>query len=407
MKNPLREIGPGVLVAAAFIGPGTVTVCTLAGLQFGFELLWALTLSIFATVVLQETSARIGLVTRKGLTEVLRGELKNPVLRGAIIILVLLAIVLGNAAYEAGNIGGGVLGVQLLGINGFFSIMGTRINELSIVLGGVAFILLYIGNYKILERILLTLVILMSLSFIVTAIMTAPDWSLIIRDALVPSADPKNIMTVIALVGTTVVPYNLFLHASLVNQKWKDKSDLPSARRDTYIAIILGGFVSMCIVIAAAAVQGDGVDGIAGMAKSLEPLFGSWAQYFIAMGLLAAGLTSAITAPLAAAYVAQGCLGFTGGMHSFKFRASWMIVLITGVLFASLGLSPIEVIKFAQIANGLLLPIIAGILIWLANRSSILGVYKNGIIKNVISLAILLITIILGGRTILSVLGMI
>ena len=115
MKNPFRNIGPGILVAAAFIGPGTVTVCTLAGVQFGFALLWALSISIIATIVLQETSARIGLVTQKGLSQVLRDELKNPFLRKCILALVLVAIVFGNAAYEAGNISGGVLGIQLAG----------------------------------------------------------------------------------------------------------------------------------------------------------------------------------------------------------------------------------------------------------------------------------------------------
>lgn len=404
MKNPFRNIGPGILVAAAFIGPGTVTVCTLAGVQFGFALLWALTVSIIATVVLQETSARIGLVTQKGLSQVLRDELKNPVLRKFILALVLVAIVFGNAAYEAGNISGGVLGIQLAGVEGVFAVAGISINMLSLLLGALAFFLLFLGNYKFLERILLSLVILMSCSFMITAILTQPDWGLIFQSALLPEFETDQLFMVIALVGTTVVPYNLFLHASLVNQKWKDKSQLKYARTDTYLAIVLGGFVSMCVVIAAAAIPGEKVDGLTGLAKSLAPLYGEWANYFIALGLFAAGLTSAITAPLAAAYVAQGCLGFTGGMRSKKFKAAWMFVLLTGTLFASFGINPIEIIQFAQIANGLLLPIMAAILIWLANRSKILGAYSNGWIQNGLSLIILAITVILGVKTILSVL---
>lgn len=404
MKNPFRNIGPGILVAAAFIGPGTVTVCTLAGVQFGFALLWALTVSIIATVVLQETSARIGLVTQKGLSQVLRDELKNPVLRKFILALVLVAIVFGNAAYEAGNISGGVLGIQLAGVEGVFAVAGISINMLSLLLGALAFFLLFLGNYKFLERILLSLVILMSCSFMITAILTQPDWGLIFQSALLPEFETDQLFMVIALVGTTVVPYNLFLHASLVNQKWKDKSQLKYARTDTYLAIVLGGFVSMCVVIAAAAIPGEKVDGLTGLAKSLAPLYGEWANYFIALGLFAAGLTSAITAPLAAAYVAQGCLGFTGGMRSKKFKAAWMFVLLTGTLFASFGINPIEIIQFAQIANGLLLPIMAAILIWLANRSKILGAYSNGWIQNGLSFIILAITIVLGMKTILSVL---
>ncbi|WP_031425885.1 Nramp family divalent metal transporter [Flavimarina sp. Hel_I_48] len=405
MKNPFKNIGPGILVAAAFIGPGTVTVCTLAGVQFGYALLWALSISIVATIVLQETSARIGLVTQKGLAQVLRDELHNPLLKKMILGLVLVAIVFGNAAYEAGNISGGVLGIQLAGLSGVFTAGGVSINVLSLLLGALAFFLLYLGNYKVLERILLSLVILMSCSFLITAILTKPDWGLVFQNALLPSFDTDQLLMIIALVGTTVVPYNLFLHASLVNQKWKDTSDLKHARTDTYLAIILGGFVSMCVVIAAAAIPGENVDGLTGLAKSLEPLYGEWANYFIALGLFAAGLTSAITAPLAAAYVAQGCLGFSGGMKSVKFKSAWMLVLITGTVFASLGIKPIEIIQFAQIANGLLLPVIAGILIWLANRSQLLGDYSNSWVKNGVSIVILAITIVLGARTILNVLG--
>ena len=406
MPNPLKNIGPGALVAAAFIGPGTVTICTLAGVQFGFALLWAMTLSIIATLVLQETAARIGLVSQKGLAEVLREELTNPLAKKMILGLVLAAIVIGNAAYEAGNISGGLLGLEVLNIDGFINIGGVGVNFWSLILGAIAFVLLYLGNYKILERVLLVLVIVMSLSFVITAILTKPNLLEILKYSLIPSFPENSIWTVVALIGTTVVPYNLFLHASLVNQKWKDKSDLKLARRDTYLAVILGGIVSMCVIIAASAIPGNGLEGVTGLAQSLEPLYGPAAKYFIALGLFAAGITSAITAPLAAAYVAQGCLGFAGGMKNSKFRATWMLVLLVGVLFSAFGIKPIQIIQFAQIANGLLLPIIAAILIWLANRSTLLGHYKNTLVKNSISVIILIITIILGLRIILKVIGL-
>lgn len=114
IKNWFKNIGPGPLVAAAFIGPGTVTVCTLAGVGFGFTLLWAMVLSIIATVVLQEMSARLGIITQKGLAEVILTEIHNPVFKVLTILLIFSAIVFGNAAYEAGNISGGVLGLETL-----------------------------------------------------------------------------------------------------------------------------------------------------------------------------------------------------------------------------------------------------------------------------------------------------
>lgn len=405
MRNPFKNIGPGALIAAAFIGPGTVTVCTLAGVQFGYGLLWAMTLSIVATVILQETAARIGLVSGKGLSQVLREQLPDGILRKLILGLVLAAIVVGNAAYEGGNISGGVLGLQALGNDGVIDLKGFQLNGYSLLIGAVAFVLLYIGNYKVLEKVFLVLVILMSLSFVITAILTGPDLFDLLKNAFIPGVPEGSLLMIIALVGTTVVPYNLFLHASLVNQKWKDKRELPAARKDTIIAVVLGGIVSMCVIIAAAAINGSTVDGAAGLAQSLEPLYGEAARYCIGLGLFAAGITSAITAPLAGAYVAQGCLNLDGNHQSKTFRATWMLILFTGVLLATFGIKPIAIIQFAQIANGILLPVIAGILIWLANRANLLGTHKNSTFKNAISLVILIITLILGGKVILTVIG--
>ncbi len=405
MRNPLKNIGPGALIAAAFIGPGTVTVCTLAGVQFGFGLLWAMTLSIIATIILQETAARIGLVSGKGLSQVLRDELPDGVIRKLILGLVLAAIVIGNAAYEGGNISGGVLGLQALGNAGIVTINGFDLNMYSLLIGAIAFVLLYIGNYKVLEKVFLVLVILMSLSFVITAILTGPDLLKLLKGAFIPAFPEGSILMIIALVGTTVVPYNLFLHASLVNQKWSGTTEIPAARKDTIIAVILGGIVSMCVIISAAAIEGSAVDGAASLAQSLEPLYGEAARYCIGLGLFAAGITSAITAPLAGAYVAQGCLRLSGDLTSKSFRSVWMLILLTGVLLATLGLKPIAIIQFAQIANGILLPVIAGILIWLANRSKLLGDYKNSTLKNLVSLVILIITLVLGGKVILTVIG--
>ena len=404
IKNIFKNIGPGTLVAAAFIGPGTVTLCTLAGVNFGFNLLWAMLLSIIATIVLQEMAARLGIISQKGLSEVIREEIKSPLLRQCITILILSAVVVGNASYEAGNISGGILGLE--GVLGKYSIaIGTiSINLMSLLIGFIAFILLYIGNYKFLEKALISLVLLMSVSFIATAILTKPNLLEILNGMFVPRFPEKSILTIIGLVGTTVVPYNLFLHASLVKERWHKKEDVSFARKDTIISIILGGLVSMAIIISAAAIQTTDIANAADLAKGLAPLFGDFATYFMALGLFAAGITSAITAPLAAAYVAKGCLGWSGGLKSKKFRFVWFAILFLGVLFSSIGIKPIEIIKFAQVANGMLLPIIAGILLWIVNKKSVLGNFVNTKTQNILGVFILLIAIFLGVKGILKVL---
>lgn len=404
MKNWFRNVGPGVLVSAAFIGPGTVTVCTLAGVNFQFALLWALLLSIISCIVLQEMAARLGLVSQAGLSESIRKEIKNPAIRLFALILVLSAIVVGNAAYEAGNISGAVLGVNALTAPLELKLGNFNLNIWSVIIGAIAFVLLYIGNYKVLERVFIGLVGVMSISFIITAFLTKPDLSLIFQGLLTPKLGPDKILTVIALVGTTVVPYNLFLHASLVSEKWKDASKLPMARKDLVIAILLGGLVSMAIVICAATPNLVDVESAADLASGLKPLFGQYATWFIAIGLLSAGITSSITAPLAAAYVAKGCFGWEDGMKSGKFRSVWMGILILGVFFSSLQLKPVEVIQFAQVANGLLLPIIAIFLFWIVNRTSIMGAYKNSLAQNIFGILIIGIAIFLGAKSIYSVL---
>ncbi|MFK7783589.1 MAG: Nramp family divalent metal transporter [Crocinitomicaceae bacterium] len=405
-KKGKINIGPGALVAAAFIGPGTVTTCTIAGSSFGYTLLWALSLSIIATIVLQEMSARLGLISGQGLAKSIRTEIKRPWLKWLAIVIVLSAIVIGNSAYEAGNISGGVLGLSTIFPDSTIQLAGSEINPFIPLIGLIAFVLLFIGNYKVIERVLIGLVILMSLSFLITAILTQPNLLEVIKGMLVPKQPDGSLLMIVGLIGTTVVPYNLFLHASLVNERWKGGAeDLPKARRDTYASIILGGIISIAIVICAASIANADIKNGADLAKALEPTFGSSANYLLGIGLFAAGITSAITAPMAAAYVAKDCFNWKGTLKSWNFRVVWIIILLIGVIVSMTGFKPIEVIQFAQIANGLLLPIIAIFLLWIVNKSSLMGSFVNSRLQNAIGLIILAITIILCIKTFLKVFG--
>jgi manganese transport protein len=170
LKRFLKNIGPGPLVAAAFIGPGTVTLCTLVGVAFGFQLLWAIILSIGAAIVLQGMAVRIGIIGRKSIIAVIREEIELPWARNFVLILIFGAIMIGNTAYEAGNISGAALGLETL--IGSFSFESSVLNLklYPILIGLIAATLLWIGKYKILERSLIFLVVIMSLSFLVTAL---------------------------------------------------------------------------------------------------------------------------------------------------------------------------------------------------------------------------------------------
>ncbi|MEJ2162847.1 MAG: Nramp family divalent metal transporter, partial [Robiginitalea sp.] len=164
----LKRIGPGMLIAAAFIGPGTVTTCIRAGVDWKFGLLWALLLSVLATLVLQEMAGRLGLSTHEGIPGLIRKKITRPALRYFLLGIILAAIVLGNAAYEAGNISGAVLGLEAIFGKG-------ALTSRAIVSGVLAFLLLWFGSSRLLERIFTGLVLLMSLSFLLTAFLTRPD----------------------------------------------------------------------------------------------------------------------------------------------------------------------------------------------------------------------------------------
>ena len=390
-----RDIGPGALIAAAFIGPGTVTLCTIAGASFGYSLIWAILLSIFSTIVLQEMSLRIGLITKMNLAEVIRINIKSKFINRLFLVLIICSILIGNAAYEAGNITGASLGISAI-------LNSESINSIPIFIGLIAFIILYQGNYKILERFLVLLVLIMSVSFFITAIMTKPNIESLLNGILSPELNSNNIMVVLGLVGTTVVPYNLFLHSSLVSEKWGSSNKLKVARFESFFSILIGGLISLSIIITAASVNNKDVNGVIDLAKGLEPLYGKFAIYFLGIGLFASGITSSITAPLAAAYVAKSCFDWDDSLKSQKFRAIWIIILFSGVIASMVELNPIEIIKFAQFSNSLLLPIIAIILLWLINNKSIISQRYRYKFQNILGSVIFILSIILGAKGLIT-----
>lgn len=402
-KKILTQTGPGPLIAAAFIGPGTITLCTLVGAQYGLELIWAILVAIIAAIILQGMAVRLGIIGQKSITQAIEEEIKTPWLKTGLLVLIFVTIMIGNTAYEAGNISGSVLGLETLFGKKLLNALGFKINLFSIGIGVIAASLLWIGKYKIIERSLILLVILMSISFLITAIATGPPIIEIFKSLFGFSTPQGSILSIIGLVGTTIVPYNLFLHTELVKEKWSKTSDLPYAMKDMVIALVLGGVISISVIIAAASTKVLHLESAADLAIGLEPLFGSFAKYFISFGLFAAGITSTITAPLAAAYVICACMGWKADLKSSKFKRVWGIVILFGVLFSATGLKLIFIIQFAQITNGILLPIIAGILLWIMNNASLLGTFRNTIRQNILGVLIVLISVFLSLRSLWSV----
>lgn len=402
----LSQFGPGALVAAAFIGPGTVVTASLAGANFGYALLWALLFSIVACVVLQEMSARIGLVTQAGLGENLRNNLTSGWLRWLALLLVFSAIAIGNSVYQGGNLSGASLGAsELLGpiplLDDWLS------NPWAIIIGIIALLILWSGNARVIEKVLIGMVLLMSIAFVGTFLLTNPDWGAVFGGAFGFSLPTGATLTVVALIGTTVVPYNIFLHASSVSKKWPSAEELPAARRDLFLSIPFGGLISMAIVATAASAffgQQVTIESAGDLAQSLQPLFGDAATYLMAIGLFAAGISSATTAPLASAYALCGIMGWSVNLRSRAFRTVWLSILVIGIIISSVGIKPVTVIWFAQVANGILLPVIVGFLWWLC-QSAVLGKYRNSLLQNILAAAVFITSVLLSGRSLGAAFG--
>ena len=174
----LKNVGPGALVAAGFVGPGTVTTCTVSGASVGYTMLWALVFATVATIIFQEMAARVGIASQKGLGENIRDRIPNPVLKGLAIAIVIIAIFIGNVAYETGNITGGILGIQ--------AVFDVPMIPIVIVLGILAFACMWVGSYKLVEKILTGIVVLMGIVFFVTALFSPVDWGAVAAGLFTP-----------------------------------------------------------------------------------------------------------------------------------------------------------------------------------------------------------------------------
>ena len=340
MSHSRQQFGPGAMVAAASIGPGTITTATLAGGNFGFTLLWTVAFSVIATLMRQEMICRLGVIGKLRLGDAIVQKTQNSRLYIPAAALVICAIFIGNAAYEAGNITGAAIGFPAVNFMG--------INLWTIFIGLIAFVLLASEKFYLIERALIGLVTCMALVFASTAIVVAPPITTIIR-----------------------------------------------------------GLITLCIVItAAAALHGVGtpVSSLNDLASAREPLLGDSSSLFLATGFLAAGLSSAITAPLAAGYTITEIAKLRPELKDRVFRWTWQSVIVIGVLFASLSVKPLQLILLAQIANGALLPVIAIFILWVSNDKTLLAERSSNTLQSLLGCLVVGITLILGSRSILPAL---
>lgn len=386
MSSRFRSVLFWSILAAAFIGPGTVTTAARAGSGYGMGLLWALLFSILATVVLQEAAARITLGAGRPLGEIIgrRGQSWNTIL--------FAVIALGCGAYQAGNFLGALAGLQLLGDVSKWWLL---------LLGGVGAGILWTGNTTIITRSLAFIVALMGVVFCWVAFgadTEAVEW----LAGLVPRVEEDAIVLVIGLIGTTIVPYNLFLASGLSKGQ-----GLQEMRFGLVLAILIGGLITLAILLTGTMVQGE--FSFVGLAEVLDTRLSQKGSLLLGIGLFTAGLSSAITAPLAAAVTGKSLLGKEREIWDYQgrnFRLTWGLVLLAGLLFALTDVKPVPAIIAAQALNGLILPLVAVFLIRAVNDADILPAdYRNPSWLNLLSLLIVGTTIFLGLNNVWSASG--
>jgi len=350
-----------MVIAAAFIGPGTVTTAAAAGAGHGYSLLWALLFSTLACAVLQESAARVTIASGKTLGEAVKARFKNK----GIAWFLAISIFLGCAAYEAGNILGAISGVAL-------AITGVDPAVFTLIIVGVCGAVLWVGKTSTVANIMGVVVAVMGFAFLVAGLSMPMDGAALIKGLFVPSFPEGSIILTLGLVGTTIVPYNLFLGSGLAKGQ-----TIKSMRFGLIVAVFLGGIISMGILLAGTSMASN--FSFAGLADTLSEANGTWMATVFAIGLFAAGFTSSITAPLAAAITLQSVGDSTKDWSekSIRYRLGWGLVLLTGLIFGVTGIKPIPVIILAQAANGLILPVIAVFLWLICNNRKLMGNNAN------------------------------
>jgi len=363
------------VISAAFIGPGTITTAITAGASFHLSLLWAVVFATIACIMLQEVSARV--IISSGLTF---GECIDKKFRlGWIKWLVAFPVLLGCAAYEAGNILGAVSGLALL--------FPGDVRLFTIVITLVAGWILWRGGSKLISNVMMVLVGIMAIAFAVLAWRVQFSAGELIKASLIPSLPAGSEWIALGLVGTTIVPYNIFIGSAI-----SKGSTIPLMRIGLIVSVLIGGIITACILLAGT-VAGS-FTSFGTLAETLQNDVGIWGAYALGVGLFAAGFSSAITSPYAASLIAGTVLGTK---KNSVIRLVWLLVLLTGFIFGISQVKPIPVILTVQALNGLVLPLLTWFLILLVNDKNLVPVqHQHRWWYNGVLLLIFVLTLFIG-----------
>jgi Mn2+/Fe2+ NRAMP family transporter len=401
----LLALGPGLLAASAGNDPGGIATYASAGADYGYGMLWAMVLVTICVGVVQEMSARLGAVTGKGFSDLVR---ENFGLRTTAFIL--LALLIANMGIIVSEFVGIAAAAELFGVSRYIAVPVAAL---------LVWLLVTRGSYDRVEKILLCLA-LVFFAYIGAAYLVKPDWGQVLRETIQPNITWSSdyLLLLIALIGTTISPYmQLYVQSSVV-EKGVTPADYRYTRFDVITGTISAGIVASCIIIATAATLhplGQHVETATDAAVALRPVAGPYAELLFGVGLLGAALLAAGVLPLATTYMMSEALGFERGVSRSWDEAPVFNIMFTSlvVIGAALALIPnlplIEVLIGVYVLNGMLLPVSLFTVLALVNNRELMGEYVNGPIYNifvwVITIVISLLSFTLIVVNILGVFG--
>ena len=396
------KFGPGAMVAAAFIGPGTLTTATAIGASNGISLAWTILFALITTLILQELAVRSSLSTQRDLAALARDFGGAQWGRWLIAPLIVAAIGVGNAAYQSGNLSGAAVGLTRFLPDQFTNV----VLGISLIATG----LILTNRCRWLERALVALVLVMALLFVGLSLSLLPELFTLPPSRVTPSFSSQDGLLVLALIGTTIVPYNLFLHATAARRKWHGvplADALREARRESLTAISVGAAITVAIMVVAAALLKSPADQpvLDALIHQVENRLPGVGGAMIAIGLFSAGLSSALAAPLAAGWAVCGALGLPTDEHGKPFKTVALGILAVGAMLSVLASRPQALIVTAQAANAMLLPVVAVILLFVVNSQLVPAPWRNGRVANTLALLIIMLVVVLAGTRLQALLN--
>lgn len=396
LVEKIKGLGPAAIVTSAFVGPGTITTTTLAGVNFRYSLLWAVLFSGLSSVILMKMAGRIGIISNHDIAEAATASFSNKKVAG-IVIKSIIVITLFVTAFglEAGNLIGGSLGLaDAVNLPQWLS---------AIILGVAAFYAVAVGTAKTLEKLMSFFVSLMGFIFVLTMILVGPNYMEVLNGFIPTNIPEGSGVNIIALIGTTLIGINILMHATTTAQKWQGAEHLDNANFDIYFNVGIGTVITFAIVITSGTVlfgSGTIVDTPIVFSQMLEPTLGNYARIIGNIGIAAAGLSSAIATPLILKTVLARL--FRWEANGTKARVTGGLAVIFGSIFAAIGTNPTQIIVFASAVSGLFLPIVAILIMIAANNKALLKEYKNNLLQNILGGIATLITLGLGINSLLN-----